>query len=95
MLYAIGGPNAPLLLDSPEDALFGIVCVMLAVQQVWMLMSGRVVPGRTVDTLMKAKDEEVAQKQATIDRLVNLLGQQMVAGQTAIRAAEAIQEIKS
>lgn len=88
------GP-ASLLLNSPEDALFGLLSVVLAIQQVWMLMTGRVVPGKTVDRLLKAKDEEKAQKQATIDRLVDLLSRQTVTGQVAIKAAEAIQEIPS
>ena len=85
--------NPTLLLNSPEDTLFAIISIFLAIQQVWMLMTGRIVPGRTVDRLMNSKNEQLKQKDATIKELVDIVGKQMVYGQASINAAKAIQEI--
>lgn len=84
----MNGP-APLLLNSTEDAFFGFLTVSLAVQQIWMLMTGKLIPGKTVDRLVKAKDEEVIEKQKTINQLVDLLDKQSVTGQASIVAAQA------
>ena len=88
----MNGP-APLLMNSTEDAFFGFLAVSLAVQQIWMLMTGKLIPGKTVDRLVKAKDEEVIEKQKTINQLVDLLDKQIVTGQASIVAARSIQEM--
>lgn len=85
------GPMSPLL-NSPDDYLFAGAFVAIAVQQVWMVISGRLVPRSTVDRLLTDKDAEIAYLRETGEKLSETVDKLTAPARLAVQAIETLRE---
>ncbi|HJT92781.1 MAG TPA: TMF family protein [Mycobacterium sp.] len=80
------------LLNSPDDYLFAGAFVAIAVQQVWMVISGRLVPRSTVDRLLTDKDAEIAYLRETGEKLSETVDKLTAPARLAVQAIETLRE---
>ncbi len=85
------GPVSPLL-NSPDEYMFAGAFVALAVQQVWMVISGRLVPRSTVDRLLSDKDAEIAYLRETGEKLSQTVDKLTAPARLAVQAIETLRE---
>lgn len=85
------GPVSPLL-NSPDEYMFAGAFVALAVQQVWMVISGRLVPRSTVDRLLGAKEAEIAYLRETGEKLSETVDKLTAPARLAVQAIETLRE---
>lgn len=85
------GPVSPLL-NSPDEYMFAGAFVALAVQQVWMVISGRLLPRSTVDRLLSDKDAEIAYLRETVEKLSQTVDKLTAPARLAVQAIETLRE---
>lgn len=72
--------------------MFAGAFVLVAVQQVWMVITGRLVPRGTVDRLLSAKDAEIVYLRETGDKLSETVDKLTVPARLAVKVIETLQE---
>jgi hypothetical protein len=80
------------LLNSPDDYTFAGAFLALAIQQVWMVISGRLIPRSTVDRLLSAKDAEIEYLRETGEKLSETVDKLTAPARLAVQAIETLRE---
>lgn len=85
------GPMSPLL-NSPDDFMFAGAFVAMAVQQVWMVITGRLVPRRTHERELAQRDDEIAWLRKTNGKLDETVDKLAAPARLAVHAIEGLRE---
>ncbi|WJR32407.1 hypothetical protein P3F83_18015 [Mycobacteroides immunogenum] len=84
-------PLSPLL-NSPDDFFFAVAFMGLAMHQVWMVVSGRLVPRRTHERELASRDNEIVFLRETNGKQGETIHAYATPAQLAVRAVTALQE---